>query len=115
MYAFSTVDYDLEGDVLINNSLRENDIHGFKRRVSRVKTLDGGVVVSDNGYVSGDRTLKLAMSNLPANEFDNIKRLAQTYSEFIVCTDEGAFNAIVTEFKVARGIVSLTFFLTDDA
>jgi hypothetical protein len=78
----------VELDVLPDSS--EGDI---LRRVNRVATLDGGVVVNDNGYSEADRTLELAWQPLTVAQEASVVRLLQSYARLQVSTRSGVFLA----------------------
>ena len=115
MFSFATVDYDLDGDIVVSEHHAESNADNFSRRVSRVAVLDGGVVATDYGYTSGDRTVTIAIDGLDFDGQENIKRLFKYHSNFIVGTPEGAFVAVAKDIKIRKGVLSAVFYLTGDA
>jgi len=58
MIAFSSLDYDLSGHFYFKNGDIDTSMQLHRdivRRVSRTKTLDGGVYISDSGVSVGDK------------------------------------------------------------
>ncbi len=115
MYSFCTLEFDLDGDIVIHDEFSESQVHDFKRRVSRTKTLDGGVYINDFGYTSGDRTIELSLGSLSLVDVDNVKRLFKSYSKFIVVTREGPFLANAEGMRYRRGISYAVFLVEADA
>lgn len=69
-----------------------------RRRVSRIATLDGGVVVNDGGHSAGDRIIELTWASRSQAADDGIDRLVQTYTRVIVVTRAGVFLAAPEAF-----------------
>lgn len=116
MIAFSTVDFDLNGSVIVIGEVaNSNDKDNLSRRVQRTKTLDGGVVIIDYGYSVGDRTIKVTIADITEQSLRNIQRLIQTYSGFIICTNEGAFHCAVSDLTYLDGIGEITFLVEREA
>jgi hypothetical protein len=78
--------------------LPDTDIRGGDRRVSRTKTLDGGVVITDSGFAHGDRTFKINVSP-SATLWAFLWSLFQTASVLFVSTDEGCFSAVASDVR----------------
>jgi hypothetical protein len=76
---------ELDRGVEVVNSKRE-------RRVSRTATLDGGVATYDTGYAVADRTLIVKIPVPTSAQTVLFFHLAETYSEIIVTTGDGAFK-----------------------
>ena len=69
-----------------------------RRRVNRVATLDGGVVINDGGFSDGDRTINLAWS--PKNGLVDaaIDRMIQLYDRAILATRVGVFDVALDTY-----------------
>lgn len=81
-------------------------IRSGSRRVSRTKTLDGGVVVSDSGYADGDRTLVVRL-NSTAALWDTLWRIFRYASGVIVSTHEGCYSANIRTISDQDSVISL--------
>lgn len=68
------------------------------RRVSRSKTLDGGVVITDSGYCDGDRTFSINTESTEA-KWGVLWTLMKDHSLIVVCTDEGAFSGVLESVR----------------
>lgn len=83
------------------------------RRVSRTKTLDGGVLINDTGYTDADRAIDITEQNATAEAIEFVKHMIETYNDILVCTNEGAFSAAPEAWRVdARGTLHLRVLIT---
>ena len=64
-----------------------------KRRVNRIATLDGGVVLNDFGYSDADRTLTLRWQPTSQAQHLAISQLVQLYPRLVVSTTGGVYLA----------------------
>lgn len=92
MISITTPTFDLDGARVFN---RDNlsSISALERRVSRTKTLDGGVNLYDSGYSAGDRTIELIQRLSSVSDYDFCDRIVKLYNEIIVSTRAGTFYA----------------------
>jgi hypothetical protein len=88
----STPTYDLDGVVALD-VIAQPEPDGARRRVNRIATLDGGVVLNDFGFSDGDRTLLLRWRPTGRAQHDDIDRLLQTYPLLQVSTRAGVYLA----------------------
>ncbi len=88
----SAPEYDPSGYIELQ-VLDESSFVETTRRVSRVKTLDGGAVISDGGFSDSDRTIVLRWKPTSAAVDSEIERLAQTYPLLTISTRRGVFRA----------------------
>ncbi|MBT8085974.1 MAG: hypothetical protein KJN72_12165 [Woeseia sp.] len=105
--------FDLEGFVVIPDSEIDpnSDIENGSRRVTRTATLDGGAAVVDTGFSHSDRQLLVTLPNPTRSLFDAIAHLCQLYPEITVTTIEGAFVAVIEDYRAANSRVELTLLL----
>ena len=110
MIGITTVLYDLLGVAIIPDKymVRNNNVT-LSRRVSSVKTLDGGSFVSDFGHSETDDDLIFEISNLPKSEVDKLKNIIKLHSLLIVTTPEGAFSCNFKRFTLVSNVITLTF------
>lgn len=101
MIGLAATTYDLVGALLLEVKTGLT-IRDMDRRITRTKTLDGGVSVEDNGLSHGDRTFKIVLSNVAKETADTLQYLTEQYSELIVTTDEGAFLAVIRTYRYRR-------------
>lgn len=65
------------------------------RRVSRVKTLDGGVAMLDMGYTDGDRSMRLVVRKDGPDTLRRVSRLMSAYSEAYLSARAGFFRVAI--------------------
>ena len=94
----SSAEADLAGYIELDVTPESTD-GDVLRRVSRVATLDGGVVLNDAGFSEADRTIELAWSPVSAEIEASIVRLLQTYSRLQVSTRSGCFLAAPEAYR----------------
>lgn len=70
-------------------------------RVSKTKTLDGGVIIVHNGFAEGDRRLdiKAVLSKI---ETDILWNIFTTQTFVTVAIEEGVFNAVIRSLNIAQ-------------
>ena len=92
MITISSTTFDLNGSVQIDPLPGTTDGE-ISRRVSRVATLDGGVVPIDRGFSDGDRTLNYEWKSVSKAHNDAIARILRLYPQVHVSTPSGVFLA----------------------
>lgn len=108
----SSSTYDLNGSVRIN-ALASSDFDTMERRVSRVKTLDGGVVINDGGFAHGDRTITIAWKISSAAEYDAVKYLVETYAQLRVSLRDGVYLCAPYRLSQSAGDGALELLLIE--
>ncbi|CAH1044572.1 hypothetical protein [Halomonas sp. TD01] len=104
--------YDPLGALLLPH--REGTSMGdLSRRVSRVRTLDGGVAVTNRGHSPGDRTLTISLSGLPMAVVDRARRLVRLHASITVSMPDGCFIGVPSEYVENRQL--LTILVTEEA
>lgn len=91
--ALATVTWDPAGHVLLE-VLADSSIGETRRRVNRVATLDGGVVLNDRGYSEADRTVELKWRPASATDEAVIDRLVRTYTRLILTLRAGCYLVV---------------------
>lgn len=88
----STPTFDLDGfvEVQVESQAEPSET---RRRVNRIATLDGGVVLNDFGFTDGDRTILLRWQPADRAQHDDIERLVQTYGQLQIATRSGVYLA----------------------
>jgi hypothetical protein len=82
--------------------LPESRLFQSIRRSQRVKTLDGGAVLNDGGYVDGDRDLLLYWQSDTITDA-NVTRMHRLYSRVRVAIPEGVFIANIRSLDSRSG------------
>jgi len=97
MIIFSTVSADTEMPVVLNDLLTEREQQ--TRRVSRVKTLDGGCEIIDSGFSHSDRTLAIS-GNIPEADAEKLQTLFREEPIVIVAISDGVFQVAIDKFAI---------------
>ncbi|MDX1560074.1 MAG: hypothetical protein R3193_14290 [Marinobacter sp.] len=82
--------FDIDGHETIE-SPELPGLSGFRRRNSRVATLDGGAAINDFGYSDADRILDIEWSPANRAQVENLARMVKAYSRLIISFREGCF------------------------
>ena len=108
MFVLSTIDYNADGSVVYRRIRKPKTTADAARRVSRVPTLDGGVVPIDSGYSEGDRTFELYTDG--QNERWTTARdtfLQQTL--LYLAIDEGFYSGVIERIQLQDGELYIKF------
>lgn len=100
----------LEDGAVIVTPRPDSDLRALSRRISRVKTLDGGVVVTDSGYAHGDRDFVINIL-MTKTKWDALKAIHEVTTLVYISTDEGVFSACWESLKDAGDIISMKFII----
>ena len=91
-------EFDILGSLTID-ALPNNSPGTASRRISKVATLDGGVVVNDSGYSHGDRELRINYKPVSIEHDEIARRLLELHSRVIFSTWEGCFEGAPLSFE----------------
>lgn len=113
LIGIATVDYNLTGFARFHVA-DTSDLTTQTRRVSRTPTLDGGCLITDQGYSAADRTMKIRSAGpLSGEVLARLQSMHQSYSLVDLCTPEGVFRGVMQQFTAPQGIVSITFLVKE--
>ena len=104
--------YDADGDIMIAPLYEDTDIRDAERRLSRVKTLDGGVVITDGGRTAGDRTFSIACQS-EETVWNTLRGIAAN-SWVTVSTDEACFKGKVQKLSEKNGKITIEVMIESD-
>ncbi|MFA5453482.1 MAG: hypothetical protein WC248_07905 [Candidatus Methanomethylophilaceae archaeon] len=97
----STIIVNINGSIIIEPK-GNSSLQSATRRVSRTKTLDGGVCITDSGYSYGDRTLDIR-TNITKDIYDKIDNIFKNHALLYVSTNEGFFSAAIESLNYDSG------------
>ncbi len=102
----------LAGGGLVLKLLPDSDLRAGERRISRVKTLDGGVVITDSGFAHGDRTLR---ANVYSSKtlWEKLWALFQAASLVVISDDDGCFTGGLQNIKDQGDKIALEILLKE--
>ena len=110
MISISTTEKNLNGNVIINSNI---DYRDNKARLSRVRTLDGAVIVNHFGVSDGDITLFLDDTKLDETSSNNLWDIFNNYTEVLVSIRNGLFLCAIKSLKIENGLVRMTIFIEE--
>lgn len=94
------------------NAEPDSELLSVSRRISRTATLDGGVMLVDNGYAPGDQTLTIN-SQLTRAQEAIVSRLIQIYPELTLATPTACFLGAVETYSMTRGVAKIKFLVKE--
>jgi hypothetical protein len=100
----------LEDGAVIITPLPDSDLRALSRRISRVKTLDGGVVVTDSGYAHGDRDFIINIES-SKTMWDALLAIHEVTTLVYISTDEGVFSACWDKLRDVGDVISMKFII----
>lgn len=89
--SITTTTFDPLGSVDLDVLDDQSDFGQTRRRMTRVATLDGGVVFNDFGHAYGDRTMTLVFDIESQAQETAVERLVRLYSTLRVSVPDGVF------------------------
>lgn len=103
--------FDPDGSVLLDADAR-SELTGVSRRVSRTATLDGGVLVVDNGYAAGDQSL-LVSAPVSRTADVNLQRMAALYPEITVSHFDGCFLGVIERYAADQNTAKIRILIKE--
>ena len=107
MIGISTLTADTNGHAIIDTDI---DIRDNTSRVSRVKTLDGGVVVTHSGYSDGDITVNIE-AEISTTVSDTLWYIFRNHSYINLASKEGVFLSVIRSLKIDNGKMKMTILI----
>ena len=107
MLTISTITASITGNVELdaNAEYRENIA-----RVSRKKTLDGGVYIAHSGVTDGDRTISVETS-ITENQAERLWYIFNNYTFINLGTPDGFFLAVISSLKIKDGKIKMSIMI----
>lgn len=109
MISISTIEASTNGGILIEQD-NDADYRNNVSRVTRVKTLDGGVHITHSGIVDGDRAL-LVDGILSETEAATLWDLYRNNTFIHVSTADGFYIAVIQDLKIDNGKIKMTILI----
>ena len=107
MIAFSTITANADMPVLFDDELL-SEKEQQSRRVSRVKTLDGGCEIVDSGFSHSDRTMAIS-GNVSEEDALKLQALFRNEPIVIVAIRDGVFQAAIEKFVLGPPVKMSVF------
>ena len=118
MIAFASVDFDISGHFYFADSDIDTSQQAHRditRRVSRTKTLDGGVYILDSGVSVGDKDITILIKQPTHEDILTLKTAVNLHSEFNVSTNDGNYLVNFVSLKISAGDATLLFYVQESA
>lgn len=109
MIGISSTLFDIDGSITFQTISSDSATRNISRRVSRRATLDGSVVVTDNGFSEGDRDFIIILKRIKREHSDKLQRLFKLYSILHLSTDQGFYKVAPESFDQNNDQVTLRF------
>jgi hypothetical protein len=104
--------FDPEGAMLLPWS-GDSETGSLSRRLTRARTLDGGVSVTNRGFTDADRTLTLSLAGQPEATVERVRRMLRLHGTITVTHRDGAYTGAPSEYNARRQ--ELTVLITGTA
>ena len=112
MVVISTVSSNENGSVKIYEN-HESKIRDASARVSRSATLDGGAVITHNGFCDGDLQFDIRTNRLTQTEAEQLWDLFTDETQLIASTELGVYVGAIERLKIDRGDVRFVFLVKE--
>jgi hypothetical protein len=109
MIAIAAEEFAPSGHLVINAEPIEDSL---ERRVTRQRTLDGGVVLIDNGFSHGDRTVNVRWTPRSVAEIEQLQFILQTYTTVLIAMRDGVYRGAIESFRPSASQAQLRLLLT---
>jgi hypothetical protein len=109
MISISTTTSNPSGNIVLRHHYGSK-LHEKPLRVSRTKTLDGGVYINHSGYTDGDRTLSIN-ATITKDQETIINSIAALYTSFLFGLDDGVYLGSISSFTAENGKLKMTVYL----
>jgi hypothetical protein len=104
--------FDPEG-ALLSPEHGDSETGSLSRRLTRARTLDGGVAVTNRGFTDADRTLTLSLAGQPEATIERARRMLRLHGTITVTHWDGAYTGAPSEYNARRQ--ELTVLITGTA
>jgi len=109
MIGISTQVFDIDGSIIINED-SESNLGDSSARVSRTKTLDGGVYITHSGFTHGDRTFAIK-ADITESQAKTMLHIYRNYKLVNMSVKEGFFEVAIQSCNINNGELSMTILI----
>lgn len=99
MISITTLIPGVNDTLIIRDYKLASQLRQASARVSKTKTLDGGVVVMHNGFADGDRSININ-TVLSKSDADVLWNIFTTQTFVTVAIEDGVYNAVIKSLKI---------------
>ena len=97
MIGISTLTQNIDGDIVIYEK-PSSVLRDVSARISRTKTLDGGVYINHYGVSDGDRTFDV-IAELSEDDIERIMRIYKAETFVFISTADGFYKAAISSVR----------------
>ena len=108
MISLTAPSADTSGALVFEEDPAASKLDNLKARVSRSKTLDGGVHIEHSGVSDGDRTFTVVVPDVTESQYTILKRLYRNYTSINIACREGFFKGTIERVRVSGGDATIT-------
>jgi len=90
-----------------------SDMETLRPRVTRTATLDGGVVITHQGWSDGDRTLQIVARDMSLDDRDTLRTMVQNQTEFVLSCRHGCYRGAIDSARLDRDPVRIIFIVKE--
>jgi len=107
MIAISTITQDISGNIELPIAA---DFRKNAARVSRVKTLDGGVYITHSGVSAGDRNINID-TIVTESQAGTLWYIFNNYTFINVSVQDGFFLAVIDSLEIKNGKLKMSIMI----
>lgn len=104
---------DSSGALVFDEDKAGSRLDEPKARVSRSKTLDGGVHIEHSGVSDGDRTFQAVVADITEAQYIVLKRLHRNYTSINIACREGFFKGTIERIRLSGGQATVTILVKE--
>jgi len=111
MIGISTISQNTAGDMVMYEKT-DSTVMDAEVRATRTATLDGGVVIDNQGFCDGDRTLTIH-TDLTEDAAAKLWALHRSETSVHIAIKEGVFLATIKRLRIDNGEATLTIYIEE--
>lgn len=91
MIVITSLAFDIEGPIVIDESEDDTNFGDTSRRQNRIATLDGGSTLQDRGYSNSDLTFSIVAKSYNQDKFSRLRDFIENFPEVRLDCRIGSF------------------------
>jgi len=111
MLSIITIEQSENGAVDIHED-RTSELKAMTARVTRTKTLDGGVAIVHSGFSHGDRTLNIK-AECSQDQADALEAIFRQETLVYISTRDGFYSGAISYLSTENGELAMTVLLKE--
>lgn len=111
MISISTLTQNTSGSLVLYEDA-DSSFEEMTARISRTKTLDGGVSINHSGFSHGDRTFTIS-AEITEAEAIILKNIHQTETLVWISCKEGFFTGVIESIDIEDGSLDMSILIKE--